>query len=167
MTKRDVIISIQGKQSSFWPNDAGEDETAVELVTSGQLTRKNEEFVLTYKESNMSGLGSTLTTLMVQDRCVTMLRCGPVTTQMVFEQGRNHLSLYETEEGSLMIGVKTKSVSSTLGDHGGEISMEYEVEIDHAVSGLSSVHIHVREAGQGIPPTEMKEDEIVYDRYVN
>lgn len=161
MTRTDVIVSIQGIQSYGEPDNA----ESVELVTSGELVHTDDEYILTYRESDLTGFGGTLTTLMIDTGRITMLRSGPVSTQMVFEEGRRHLSFYHTDEGSLMVGVQARLVKAVLNDVGGDIEMEYDVEIDHALSGVSHVKINVRKArGKTFYP---RMPGIVYDRFVN
>lgn len=90
--ENNVIISIKGKQSY----EDMEDET-IELVTEGRLDPDGTEgYTLSYQESELTGLEGTLTTLQIEPERITLLRIGEVNSQMVFEQGRRHLSLYDT-----------------------------------------------------------------------
>ena len=72
-------------------------------------------------------------------------RIGEVNSQMVFEQGRRHLSLYDTPYGSLSVGVSTRKMHAELGLSGGSIEIDYAIEIDHAVAGQNLFQINVRE----------------------
>jgi uncharacterized beta-barrel protein YwiB (DUF1934 family) len=138
---KSVIISIKGKQSF-----EGTDDDTVELVTEGLLAKEGEgEYTLSYQESEITGLEGTLTTFQVEQGRVTLLRVGEVNSQMVFEEGRRHLSMYETPYGALSIGVNTRKMRSSLGDTGGEITIDYALEIDHSVAGLNFFQIHVKE----------------------
>lgn len=141
MTKKDVIVSIKGSQ--FTLDEMGFD--TVEMVTSGILTQNGQEYVLSYLERDMTGFGDTSTTLTVEKGRVTILRRGAVTTQMIFEQGRKHLAFYDTDEGMFTIGVSASLVRTELSPVGGDIVMEYDVEIDHNVAGESRVNITIRE----------------------
>lgn len=94
-----VIISIKGKQLYA---ESGPDE--MELVTSGVLKRDSRGgFLVSYQESELTGLEGTTTKLHVHGGRVTLLREGGVNSQMVFEEGRRHLSMYETPYGELHI----------------------------------------------------------------
>ena len=64
---------------------------------------------------------------------------------MVFEEGRRHLSMYETPYGALSVGVNTRRMHSDLGLAGGSIEIDYAIEIDHAVAGQNLFRIQVRE----------------------
>ncbi len=162
MTRTDVIVSIQGRQ--FF-GELGEDES-VELVTSGELVHNGSEYILSYRESDLTGFVGTVTTLMINQGRITLMRNGLVSTQMVFEEGRKYLSHYETEEGPLMVGVQTRWMRAAMSDLGGDIEMEYEVEIDHALSGASHVKINVKESG-GKKAFNPGVSGVVFDRFIN
>ena len=94
--ENNVIISIQGRQSY----EQAEPET-IELVTEGCLQPDGEDaYTLTYQESELTGLEGTLTTFQIERDRVTLLRIGEVNSQMVFEEGRRHLSMYNTTYGA-------------------------------------------------------------------
>lgn len=138
---KSVIISIKGKQSY----EDVEDET-IELVTEGLLNKEGEgEYTLSYQESELTGLEGTLTTFQVEPGCITLLRMGEVNSQMVFQPGRRHFSLYETPYGALSVGINTRKMRANLDERGGEIEIDYAIEIDHAVAGENMFHIDVRE----------------------
>ena len=141
--ENNVIISIQGKQSF----QAQEDDT-IELVTEGCLEPDGDEgYTLTYQESQLTGLEGTLTTFQIEPDRVTLLRVGEVNSQMVFEEGRRHLSMYDTPYGALSIGVNTRRMRNELGANGGSIEIDYAIEIDHALAGQNLFRIQVREKG--------------------
>ena len=118
---KSVIISIKGKQSY----EDVEDET-IELVTEGLLNKEGEgEYTLSYQESELTGLEGTLTTFQVEQGRITLMRIGEVNSQMVFEEGRRHLSMYDTPYGALAIGINTRRMRSSLGEHGGDIEIDY------------------------------------------
>ena len=139
--ENNVIISIQGKQSF----QAQEDDT-IELVTEGCLEPDGDEgYTLTYQESQLTGLEGTLTTFQVEPDCITLMRVGEFNSQMVFQPGRRHFSMYETPYGALSVGISTKKMHANLNERGGEIEIDYAIEIDHAVAGENTFHIDVRE----------------------
>ena len=139
--ENNVIISIQGKQSF---EDAGEE--TIELVTEGRLEEDGQAgYTLSYQESELTGLEGTLTTFQIEKNRITLLRIGEFNSQMVFEEGRRHLSMYETPYGALSVGVNTRRMHSDLGLAGGNIEIDYAIEIDHAVAGQNLFRIQVRE----------------------
>ena len=162
MKKKDVIISIHGSHFSG-PDDDEPGDAA--LVTSGFLTSMDGGYVLSYQENQADGPGGTSTTLLVQGKRVTLLRSGDVSTQMIFEQGHRHLSFYNTEEGPLTIGVKASRVRAEMSEQGGDIEMEYNIEIDSSMAAESRVKINVRASDE--PFSSRSERGIYYSPYVN
>ena len=135
-----MIISIKGKQLYA---ESGPDE--MELVTSGVLKRDSRGgFMVSYQESELTGLEGTTTKLHVHGGRVTLLREGGVNSQMVFEEGRRHLSMYETPYGELSIGVNTKRMRSTLGEAGGDLEIDYAIEIDNLLAGHNLFRMNVK-----------------------
>ena len=134
--EKNVIISIKGVQRL---EDA--DPDTMELVTEGELS-------LTYLESELTGLEGTLTTFQVEPDRVTLLRVGEFNSQMVFQEGRRHLAMYNTPYGSMTIGVNTRHLQADLTECGGDIEIDYAIEIDHTVAGRNVFQINVREAGE-------------------
>lgn len=112
--ENNVIISIQGKQSF----EAQDDDT-IELVTEGCLEPDGDDgYTLSYQESELTGLEGTLTTFQIERDRVTLLRVGEVNSQMVFEEGRRHLSMYDTPYGALSVGINTRKMRARAGRQG-------------------------------------------------
>ena len=140
--ENNVIISIQGKQSF----EAQGDDT-IELVTEGCLEPDGDDgYTLSYQESELTGLEGTLTTIQVEGEQVTLMRVGEFNTQMVFREGRRHLSMYNTPYGAMAIGVNTRHLLADLNDQGGDIEIDYAIEVDHAVTGQNLFQIHITQA---------------------
>jgi len=142
--EKNVIISIKGNQKFV-----GADNDVIELVTCGQLSRDGDGYILSYQESELTGLEGTLTTIQVEPERVTMMRVGQMNTQMVFQEGRRHLAMYNTPYGTMAVGINTRSMYAELDDRGGDIEIDYNLEIDHAVAGRNIFRINVKEAGPG------------------
>ena len=139
--EKDVVISIKGMQQY---EDA--DPDTIELVTAGRLQKEGESYTLSYQESEVTGLEGTLTTIQVEGEQVTLMRMGEFNAQMVFQEGRRHLSMYNTPYGAMAIGVNTRRLLADLNDQGGDIEIDYAIEIDHAIAGRNIFQIKVKEA---------------------
>ena len=135
-----VIISIKGKQLY---DESSPDE--IELVTAGTLRREGRgRYTISYQESELTGLEGTTTRLLIDGGRVTLLREGSINSQMVFEEGQRHLSMYETPYGALSIGVNTRRMRSTVDEGGGELEIDYALEIDNLVAGQNLFRMNVK-----------------------
>ena len=142
MSENNVIISIKGTQSYEQQED-----DVIELVTEGRLEREDEgHFTLSYQESEVTGLEGTLTTFQIEPERITLMRLGGVNSEIVFELGRRHLSMYDTPYGALAMGVNTRELSAALDEQGGQIRIVYDIELDHALAGRNTFDIQIRQA---------------------
>lgn len=138
--EQNVIISIQGTQL----NEDGEE--TVEFVTDGWMEDDGAEgYRVSYEETELTGMTGTVTTFCVQPGRIAMLRTGTLNSEMVFEEGQKHVSLYETPYGSLTIGVLAKRVRAGLDSQGGDMDIRYEVELDNTLIGENTFLIRVRQ----------------------
>ena len=143
--EKEVVISIKGMQKY-----EGTPPDAMELVTKGSLTREGESYTLSYQESELTGLEGTLTTIQVDGEQVTLMRIGEFNSQLVFQEGRRHLSVYNTPYGAMSVGVHTRHLLTQLSDQGGDIEVDYSIEVDHALAGRNIFRINVKEAEAGL-----------------
>ena len=139
--EKDVIISIQGLQ-----HYAGMDSDNIELVTEGKLEDAEGALRLSYQESELTGMEGTTTVFHVEPERVTLLRMGNVSSEMVFEEGRRHMSLYSTPYGSMEVGILARKLRSTLDQNGGKLEINYDIELNHTLAGQSLFRIDVRES---------------------
>ena len=117
--EKDVIISIRGTQDY-----SGTDPDTMELVTEGKLAVQDGALCLSYEESELTGMEGTTTVFQVEPEKVTLLRLGSVQSEMVFEEGRRHMSLYSTPYGNMEIGVRARRLNSTLELTGGRLEID-------------------------------------------
>ena len=137
--KLPVLLSIRGEQ---YFDDI--DPDATELMTEGTMALTEDGIVLSYEESTLTGMEGTTTTFEVKGPRVTLIRSGTVNSQMVFEEGRRHLSMYETPYGSLSIGINTRRMKNTMGEGGGDLEIDYAIEIDNLLAGQNLFSMNVK-----------------------
>lgn len=138
---KNVMISIRSLQEF---EDGAPD--SVELTTTGFLSRTESGYCVSYEESALTGMEGTHTSLQISPQRVILTRTGELNTQMVFEKDVRHLSLYSTPMGRLEVGVATRRLHTTIGDRGGELHVDYAIDIGHQLTGKNSFFLTVREA---------------------
>ena len=135
-----VLLTIRSEQHF---EDMEPDTT--ELMTEGTLTPTREGgIVLSYQESALTGLEGTTTTFEVRGPQVILSRTGSVNSQMVFEEGKQHTSLYETPFGELAIDIQTSRLRHSLTERGGLMDLRYSISVDHSVTGRNAFRIRVK-----------------------
>jgi uncharacterized beta-barrel protein YwiB (DUF1934 family) len=138
---KNVIISVKGTQTAD-----NSDPNKLELVTEGKYYKKGNTYYVTYKESNLTGMDGTTTTLKItDDGTVTLMRFGSVNSQFVFQKGQRHLSYYDTTYGTFTVCVLTNQVNVNVNDSGGDINVDYLLEVDNNKSGYNDFRMNIRE----------------------
>ena len=137
--KLPVLLSIRGQQSYL-----DQEPEVIELVTEGVLVKRGEGWDLTYEESDLTGLKGVTTTFRVEPGKIILSRKGPLTSEMVFQEGLHHESLYRMEFGTLMITVCATQVSYDITEKGGTIDLSYAIEIEHSAAGVIDYHLDIR-----------------------
>lgn len=138
--KKPVMLSIRGRQSYL-----DQDPEVIELVTEGTLEQRDGGWDLCYAESDLTGLEGVTTIFRVEPEKIILTRHGPLNSQMVFQEGVSHDSLYQMEFGALMITVCAKKVEYNITGQGGTVDLVYGIEIEQSAAGVIDYHLDIRE----------------------
>lgn len=145
--EKPVIISIRGTQES-----APGEKDVMELVTQGTLAGEAGDYALSYLETELTGLEGTTTTFFIKPDKITLRREGTLNSEMIFQVGQKHVSLYQTPYGGIMMGVNTKKAFSDIDTTGGDLSIRYIMEVENQRVSENAFEIHVRDAsGETLP----------------
>ena len=138
--KLPVLLRIRGEQYFD-----GIDPDQTELMTEGTLELTEQGLRLSYEETALTGMEGTTTTFAVEGGRVTLTRSGTVNSQMIFEEGRQHTSLYETPFGDMSVDIGTSRLRQELTAAGGELEIHYSIAVQNTVTGRNCFRISVRE----------------------
>ncbi|MBQ7301222.1 MAG: DUF1934 domain-containing protein [Clostridia bacterium] len=124
-----------------------EEDTLLEIRAQGTLTRTEDGRIsLSYDETELTGMEGSTTTVTFSEAdpaTVTMLRYGSVTTTLVFEQERRHICVYETPIMPFEICIYARRVENGLTMDGGDILLDYLIEIHGAKAERTRFELHV------------------------
>ena len=137
--KQPVFLSIRGRQS--YPEQEPE---IIELSTEGWMEFRNGGWDISYEESELTGLAGVTTVFRVEPGRVTLDRKGALNSQMVFEEGIAHDSLYQMPFGALMLTVKATFVYYDIVSDGGTIDLTYQINIENTEAGVIDYHLDIR-----------------------
>jgi len=144
MIEKQVILFVRGEQSFD-----GLAPDVTELMTEGDMTIADDgEISLTYQESELTGMEGTTTRFTIQGGTVVLSRTGGINSQMIFQLGRPHSSLYETPWGMMQVDVSTIKLAHRLNSHGGILEIQFHIAVDHQVTGRNHFKIRVRESAR-------------------
>ena len=137
--KQAVMLSIRGRQSYD-----GHEPEVIELVTDGTMEFRNGGWDIAYEETALTGLEGVTTVFRVEPGKVTLSRSGRLNSQMVFQQGVAHESLYQMEFGALLISVCANRVMADICHDGGMIDLIYTIELEQSAAGTIDYHLDIR-----------------------
>lgn len=132
-----VVVTIHSASK----NDIGEMEEPIRLMTTGELMRTPDGYLLRYQESQTDeGDGTVLTQeilLLMQSGRVSMTRLGPFGTSMVFVKDRRFEGVYHTPYGDMDMAIFATQVSMELAEDKGSVFLEYQLDMQ---GGFVSMH---------------------------
>ena len=137
--KLPVLLFIRGEQ---YFEDV--DPDATELMTDGVLEMTEDGLRFSYQETELTGMEGTTTTFEVLGKKVILKRSGTVNSQMVFEEGKQHTSLYETPFGEMSVDIQTSRLLHNLTERGGLMEIKYSIAVEHTVTGRNCFKIRVK-----------------------
>lgn len=134
-----VMLKLTGRQTYL-----EQEPEVIELTTEGTLEREEDGWRISYEESELTGLKGVTTTFHIRPGKVTLSREGALKSEMHFEVGQYHHSLYQMEFGALQITVYASQVDYTLDEKGGTLDLVYAIDIENNASGLIIYHLDVK-----------------------
>ena len=137
--KQAVVLSIRGRQSYD-----GQEPDVIELVTDGTMAFVDGGWDISYEETELTGMAGVTTTFRVEPGKVTLRRTGKLRSEMVFQEGMRHESLYQLDFGALLMTVTANQVYFDIVSDGGVIDIVYSIEIENSAAGTVDYHLDIR-----------------------
>lgn len=135
--KKEAYISLKSS------NNLDKDEV-IEVVTLGEFIEIEGGFKAIYEETEISGMGGTITQLtMLKDELI-LEREGSTTAKMNFKKGEKSISLYNTPYGVLDLQVHTEYLLVDIDENGGDIVVKYTMELGEEMPILTNLSINVK-----------------------
>ncbi|MGV3076089.1 DUF1934 domain-containing protein [Clostridium baratii] len=110
-------------------NATMEKNELIEVVTPCNFLIENDEFIATYKETEISGMQGTDTKLKIGENYIILEREGSTTTKMHFEKNKQTVSLYNTPYGMLELTVNTRELDIEMNENGGNVRIKYDMQV--------------------------------------
>ena len=136
---QNVVLTIQGRQLY-----EDQDPEVIELVTEGTLEKRDNGWIISYEESALTGLEGVKTSFMLQPGKIILSRTGRLQSQMEFQVGVPHESLYRMEFGAMQIGVCAIDLDYSMTEEGGTVELAYRIEIEHSAGGIVEYFLEVK-----------------------
>ena len=137
--KQKVLLSIRGTQVYM-----DQEPDVIELVTDGTMAFVDGGWDISYEETELTGMAGVTTTFRVEPGKVTLRRTGKLRSEMVFQEGVRHESLYQLDFGALLMTVTAQRVYYDIVSDGGTIDIVYSIEIENSAAGTVDYHLDIR-----------------------
>ena len=137
--KQAVMLTIRGRQIY-----EEQEPEVIELISEGTLEQVTDGWDICYEESPLTGLEGVTTTFRIRSDRIILERTGKLVSQMVFQPGVLHESLYQMEFGALLITVCATKIAHTLTDQGGTVDLVYGIDIEQSAGGVVEYHLDIR-----------------------
>jgi len=142
---KDITLKIVGKQLNG-ENEQGQEEQ-VEFVTEGKLFTRGKTLVLTYEESELSGMPGCTTQMSVTGDVVRMTRKGEGLaegTEILFEKGKRYSGTFDTPYGPVKMEVLTTQVENGITkDQKGHLAIDYDISLAGLSEGRSRLELEI------------------------
>ena len=123
-----------------------EDEDNLEFTTDGYYCYEDGIGCLSYEESEVTGLEGTRTSMIVMPDQVVVDRDGLITSRMIFKEGSKSSFLYDTPYGQATMGIDTRKIHGKIDENGGQVEIDYVLDMEHAVVTRNRFQIIVKQA---------------------
>ena len=137
---KDVVISIRTVHAVDM-----EDEDYLDFTTDGLYTYDGEVGCLSYLETEVTGMEGTRTSVIVMPDQVVVDRDGLITSRMIFKEREKSSFLYNTPYGTATMNISTRRISHSLDEHGGNVEIDYVVDMEHAVVTRNQFRLNITE----------------------
>lgn len=112
-----------------------------QFTTLGSLVRYGNKLRVSYVESDLTGMEGVTSAFVLQEERIFLERTGKINARMEFCAGESTDCLYTVGEISAIMTIKTRRVSANVDDNGGEIHLEYGIELEHQFVSLNNIDI--------------------------
>ena len=136
---KDVWISISNRQSG------DQEDNTMLFDTAGYYFFDDGIGVLSYQESELTGLEGTRTSVMVMPDQVVVDRDGMLTGRMIFREGMRDSFPYHTPYGQMMLGIDTRRIRHNFDENGGDVEIDYVTDLAHTCVSRNKFRISVKE----------------------
>ena len=100
---------------------------------------------LVYNESDMIGAENVISELLLEKDKFSSTRKGGLNSILTVEKGKRHSCLYDSPQGSFVIGIFGEELTSTMSETGGEIHASYTIDVNSGLLSSNKMDIKVEE----------------------
>lgn len=126
--------------------DDSPDQSSFTFSTRGYLRDGKDSIDISYNESELTGLAGSFTNISFpkgNTSLVTMARHGEYSTFLVFQDGKRYICAYDGAPFPYQLCIQTQSMKNRMREDGGELTLDYILEINGATAERSRLKMTV------------------------
>lgn len=137
---KNIKIKVVGSQSRY-----SKKEEKIELLTDASFDKKDDCYIITYDESDLTGMEGSKTKLKIEKDKLVMKKFGTVSSNIEFIVGKRYATGYLTSLGLLDMEILTTKYEAIINNEGiGTIDVEYKVNLSGFEESLNRLHIDLK-----------------------
>lgn len=138
----DVIVEINTIQKDYTTND----QDTINLVSLASINTSELFDLVSYQDSELTGLKGNKTVIKIEKDSITMIRYGKNSSKMYFKQGVRSNSKYNTDYGEFDLEIDTKKLEIEKTDEKNiyKIKIEYDINIQSLFNGFNIMDIIIK-----------------------
>ena len=117
------------------------------MVTTGAYYLKNGKHYILYDELSEDN-EVTKNVLKIGPNSVELTRKGPQGSHMIFEEGKENLSYYDTPFGSLLMGVNTSNIDWMEEEEQMRLQVDYDLSVNSDHVSKCKIDVNIRPNGE-------------------
>jgi uncharacterized beta-barrel protein YwiB (DUF1934 family) len=134
--KKKAIISVSSKQS--------DNDEVIEVVTPGDFYKKDGSYYAIYKETKLSGMEGTTTTLKIKNDKFSLIRMGSTSANMDFNKDRKSRTMYKTPYGAVEMKIKTNEIDIDVNENGGKVVVNYSMSLAGQIAQDTQLKVNIK-----------------------
>lgn len=118
-----------------------DDEDVIEVNTVGTFAKVEDKYYITYKEyDNINPKIYKMCIIKIDSEGkVELIKNGVQQSKLILKKNERHYCPYNTEHGTLMMGIYTQCVKFNFDDYSGKLILRYTIDINSISAGTNEV----------------------------
>lgn len=129
---------------SVFSSENENNEEPISVTTPGEFFERNNCYYAMYKETKISGMEGTTTTLKIKPEEFCIVRMGTTSTKMEFKKDKKTFSMYNTPYGTFELEIDTKVIDINVNDKGGKVYIKYDLNISKQARQTTELNIEIK-----------------------
>lgn len=148
---QEVLLTISGIHEMGSLSIETEENEALETITPAKYYLKNGKHYILYDEVMEGMPGVVKNKIKITDgKVLEIIKTGSTQSHMVFEEGKAHLTLYDTPFGQFHLDMHTRTLDIFECEDEISIKVEYALDMNHEKVADCTVFMSVKPKGAKI-----------------